>query len=341
MASAASSASEIPDVTNLGSGPVQLVRVGVAFLVVAWISTALRFWTRTMIIRSLGWDDYTMLLTMISFTVQCAYLIRGGIIEMHPEQIVTLGAIAELITDVIAFSASFVMTTIILKISLALFFLRIIITDWQRKVMYYITAIYTAYALVYFICVTFGCGLPADYLFNTAKGKCLSVDRVVIPMSYAQTCANAAVDWVYVLLPMHTLWNLRMPRTTKQWASLLILLGALGSVASLVRLGSVDGLSPGRDFLRRSVNTRIWATIEPGLGIVAVSLATTRPMFRRFLETTRVGYSGNGSGFNHVDAAATGNGGGSKSLALGPVSAPIVDPGEKQQTVHTYQGTWV
>lgn len=128
-------------------------------------------------------------------------------------------------------------------------------------------------------------------------------------MTYVQTSLNAVIDWIFVILPIRSLWNLRLPRPTKLVAGTLILLGALGSVASLVRLGSVDGFEPGRDFPRRSITPTIWATIEmgkfsklvlrcdlrntadhilKGLGISAVNLATTRPMFRRFIERTNL-----------------------------------------------------
>lgn len=58
--------SQIPDPTNLGSGPWQLVNVSIAFLAITWFSVALRVWARAGIIRSFGWDDWTILLTMVN-----------------------------------------------------------------------------------------------------------------------------------------------------------------------------------------------------------------------------------------------------------------------------------
>lgn len=249
-------------------------------------------------------------------------MIRLGVREQYPEDNKTLVAIAGLVTDIIAFSAAYVITTVVLKISLAFFFLRIVVKKWQRNVIFYTTGVYTMYAMVYFCVVTFGCGDPAKFLIHTAEGKCLSIKGVTIPMSYVQTSLNAVMDWIYVLLPMHTLWGLQMPRSTKIWASLLILLGALGSIASLIRLESVDGLEPGRDFFRKSVPTAIWATIEPGLGIAAVSLATTRPLFRRFIESTRTGYSRDRSNIIPAEPSSRRELS-SKGLILSPRSAPV------------------
>jgi len=215
---------------------------------------------------------------------------------MHPAKIATLPAISKLVTDIIAFTGSYVLTTIFLKFSLALFFLRIVVESWQRNVIIYSLVVYTMFAFAYFAVTSFGCGDPAKYLERTAQNKCISVVDVVIPMSYAQTSANALMDWIYVVLPILALWNLRMPRSTKTWASALILLGALGSIASLIRIKTVEGLVPGHDFFRTSTSTMTWATIEPGLGIAAVSFATLRPMFKSCIESTRTGYSSHRGG---------------------------------------------
>lgn len=284
-------ASELPDPTHLGTGPAKLVGVGIASLTVAWISVLLRVWARSIITRSFGWDDWTILLTMVSFTVQCAYIVKLGFREMHPEDNTNLPAISSLVTDVIALAGAFVLTSIFLKISLALFFLRIIIKPWQRRLILISLIIYTLFAFSYFGVAAFGCGNPANFLANTAQGKCVSVPAVTIPMSYVQTSLNAAIDWLFVILPIHTLWTLNMPRAIKLWTSALIVMGALGSIASLIRLATVQGLNPGHDFFRASTPTAVWATIEPGLGIAAASFATLRPMFRRCIESTRIGYS--------------------------------------------------
>lgn len=307
-ASSASILAEVPDPTNLGNRPQQLVSIGAAFLSITWLAVLLRVWARSIIIKTFGWDDWTMLITIVrkplstpaaptnhvktAFTCQCGYIIRMGLVEMRPvERLLNLEAIGALVTDVIAFTGCYVITTIFLKISLALFFLRIIIRPWERRVIIVSLVVYTVFSLAYFGVAVLGCGNPAHFIQSLAAGKCVSIQKLTIPMSYLQTSLNAVMDWIFVILPIRTLWGLKMPTSTKCWASGLIMLGALGSIASLIRLTTVKGLSPGREFFRDSAPTAIWATIEPGLGIAAASFATLRPMFRRCIESTRTGYS--------------------------------------------------
>lgn len=77
-AATASSALQIPDPTHLGSGPVQLLQVGIAFLAITWVTMALRAYTRIFLIRSFGWDDWTMLLTMVRVPPLCGLALTNS-----------------------------------------------------------------------------------------------------------------------------------------------------------------------------------------------------------------------------------------------------------------------
>lgn len=78
-----------------------------------------------------------------------------------------------------------------------------------------------------------------------------------------------------------------MPRMARFWAYVLLMLGATGSIVSLVRFAYVKGLQPGQDFFRLTGKFALYSTIEPGLGIAAVCLGTLRPLFRKIIDTTQ------------------------------------------------------
>ena len=151
-------------------------------------------------------------------------------------------------------------------------------------IIYICMAMSTVYGFIYFGIVTFGCGDPANFLLRTVQHKCISIPDVVIPASYVHTALNAATDWIMALLPIVTIWKLNIPRITKFWAYLLLALGAVGSIVSLIRFGYVEGLRPGKHFFVQSAKFALYSTIEPGLGITAVSFATLRPLFKKCLE---------------------------------------------------------
>lgn len=56
-------------------GPA-ILTVCILFLALSWITMVLRLYVRTKMLNSLGWDDATMLIGSIAFTVNCGILIR-------------------------------------------------------------------------------------------------------------------------------------------------------------------------------------------------------------------------------------------------------------------------
>jgi hypothetical protein len=53
-----------------------------------------------------------------------------------------------------------------------------------------------------------------------------------------------------------------------------------GSIATVIRIPFIHQLAQTTDFLFDNTNVSIWSTVEPGMGIVAFSLACLRPLFR-------------------------------------------------------------
>ncbi|GAB7355587.1 hypothetical protein MBLNU459_g6055t1 [Dothideomycetes sp. NU459] len=239
---------------NLGVTTKELLAVSITFLTLTWIPVLMRLW--------------------------------------HPEDLQSLFQIGDLIRNLVAFTGAYIITTIVLKVSLALFFLRIIIDKRHRMIIYVCLGTYTVFGLVYFFINVFRCGTPTTLVFleHELAGKCIGLHQVIVPASYAQTALNGLIDWIYAILGLITLWSLNMPKVTKMWAGILLGLGAIGSIASLVRIRYVSGLEPTVHIFITAGHLALWSVIENGLGIAAVSLATLRPLFARCLGSARNTY---------------------------------------------------
>jgi hypothetical protein len=73
-----------------------------------------------------------------------------------------------------------------------------------------------------------------------------------------------------------------LPRARTRW-QLTHLLAPRASAATIIRLPFVYTLTHSQDFLWDTTDVAIWSSVEPGIGITAISLATLRPLFRKFL----------------------------------------------------------
>lgn len=183
------------------------------------------------------------------------------------------------------FNSLYVLTTILFKISLAIFFLRIVVAQWQRRLIVISTAIFTAYSFAYMFITTFRCGLPRDILLNTARGKCIPTSAVS-PLLYVSGISNALMDIMFAFLPTTILWNSQMPIKTKISCCILLSMGGLSCVASIIRIAFLNGVSDQAHYFENAINTALVSIVEPGLAITAASLGTLRPLFQALAERT-------------------------------------------------------
>lgn len=194
---------------------------------------------------------------------------------------------------VIALYGFYVSLCVIIKISVALSFLRIINSKGQRLIVIVSTIISSIYFTAFCFIAVFECGNPANYLLKQAEGQCLD-PKVIVYMSYGGAAISIATDWMFVLIPISLVWRSHMPRATKITAGFLLSLGALSSICSMIRIQYIPGLTPGRQFLHNSVVIGTWSCVENGLGIVAISLSTLRPLLMNRMEASP-GYQSNPS----------------------------------------------
>jgi len=176
---------------------------------------------------------------------------------------------------------------VILKISLGIFYLRIVVSRWQKVTVYATVTIATAFGCFYFFAILFSCGVPTKFLISALQNKCWGDAESRFATNLSAGIINAASDLILATLPITLIRKACMPLPAKISAGLILLLGCAGSAVSIVRLAYVRGMSYNLDFFQVGVNITLWSIIEAGLCITAASLATLRPLFRCCIDTTR------------------------------------------------------
>lgn len=174
----------------------------------------------------------------------------------------------------------------VFKISLGIFYLRLVIRPWHRYIVYGAMIVSTTFGCILFFVAIFNCGNPALYLENEIAGTCIPTD-ILFGIQYTGAAVNAATDWTFAILPICLLAKAEMPKAAKVSAGLVLLLGCCGSIVSLIRIYWIKGLKPGEDFFNTAVITGIWSMIELGLGITAAAAATLRPLFHGLMDQSR------------------------------------------------------
>jgi hypothetical protein len=119
------------------------------------------------------------------------------------------------------------MAMMTLKISLGIFFARIVVQQWQVRLIYATvgTNIFSSIA-AFFYCL-FRCGSNIDnYVSQQLTLQCTprTLDRF---MAYQAAGITTLTDIVFVTLPVFILWNANMSRRSKTSVGFILCLAAL------------------------------------------------------------------------------------------------------------------
>jgi hypothetical protein len=105
-----------------------------------------------------------------------------------------------------------------LKLSLGLFFLRIMVAKWQRISIYVILAISTLISIAYFLFALFECGFPVEssvYWGRFIEGNCVG-PAAILGMSYTHALVTAGTDLSLLCLAIVLLNKSKMKLTEKR-----------------------------------------------------------------------------------------------------------------------------
>jgi hypothetical protein len=126
------------------------------------------------------------------------------------------------------------MAMMMLKISLGIFFARIVVQQWQVRLIYITISINIFSSIAAFFYCLFRCGPNINnYVMQQLTLQCTPrpLDRF---MAYQAAGITTLTDIVFVTLPIFILWNANMDRRTKLSVGFILCLAALYVIPSLI-----------------------------------------------------------------------------------------------------------
>jgi hypothetical protein len=100
-------------------------------------------------------------------------------------------------------------TMLFLKLSLGLFFLRVLQTPWQRKTVYTVVVVSTLSNIFFSFWVAFECGNPTNYITKLSTGQCHTQNSWRW-IGLAQATGNVVIDFILAAMPLPMLWGSKM-----------------------------------------------------------------------------------------------------------------------------------
>ncbi|KAM5350127.1 hypothetical protein ACJ41O_006632 [Fusarium nematophilum] len=257
-------------------GPV-LLGVSGTLIVLVVTTTSLRIWVRCAL-RSLKWDDYTIviaaLLGIARFAIQVVQVGVGNgrhIWYISKEDYMT-NTMLGLIAIMLLFASM-----CFLKISILLLLLRL---EGSRRLRYSIWAIIAGLVITNFGCnIIFLAECDRFEAYWTGVGKCWDV-RVRIYAIYFTIAYSILTDILCSLLPILVLRRAGLPLKTKISLWALMSLGLVATGFGIARAASLGITTADLSWLYAI--TAIWSNLELYLGITAAKLALSRSMYAHF-----------------------------------------------------------
>ncbi|PYH92397.1 hypothetical protein BO71DRAFT_442471 [Aspergillus ellipticus CBS 707.79] len=268
--------------------------IAAVFLSLAAVTTVLRCYVRLAIVKAFGWDDGIMVVSMLFYAMFSGCMI-GGSMYGTGKHLVDLSNYQRTTAMEYWFlcDIGYALASILCKVSVSIFILRVTIDRTHQIVIGIVGGIVVSAGFIFFIMLLVQCH-PLSYFWtrlsssNLGNGSCINMD-VVIAGLYTFSAASALFDMTIGILPILLVRKLKMRRDVKVAVAGLLSMACVASIAVFVRIPYIQTLHSD-DFLYATTPIAIWSNIETGLGIFAGSLATLRPLLRKFNPSTGPGY---------------------------------------------------
>ncbi|KAF4960569.1 hypothetical protein FSARC_10442 [Fusarium sarcochroum] len=261
---------------------IALVATAATLMALSWFSVGLRTYTRVFLMNGQQLDDWLMLIAQIIFTISCVFILEGVQQGMgkHNDAVKPDEAKVQALMWQALATATYILDMMFIKLSIGVFLLRLSVKRVYTYIIWVSLAVISIWSLVLFFWNLFQCNpVEMQWDFRITDGTCVSADQIVAA-AYAISVMTVVSDWLYALLPIPMLWSVKMTKQAKATVIVILGLGIFASVATLVRLRFLADLTDTEDILFAGTDAMVWTLIEPGVAIVASSLATIRPLLR-------------------------------------------------------------
>jgi hypothetical protein len=122
----------------------------------------------------------------------------------------------------------YTVTTVLLRLSIAVFLLRICVKRFHKYLIYGTMIMVIVYSMFYLLLAVFQCQ-PTSYFWNQyagAEGTC--INKSIFPdATFAHSAVSATADFVLGILPVSIIWDLKMNLRTKVSVGVVLSLGVV------------------------------------------------------------------------------------------------------------------
>ncbi|KAF3158061.1 hypothetical protein TWF788_005079 [Orbilia oligospora] len=282
-------------------GP-KLLSIATVFTSLAFLTVALRVYTRARLTRYMGWDDWFIMLAMAAsfglYGLQIAAMNAGWyhhIWDVPYEQFVITKKIGLSIQSLYPWILGF------MKISILLFYLRLSVSPPFRLVVYITLGFMALYTVASSMAILFQCW-PFNTRLGDPTGSCVNF----IALNYTIASLNIATDVFVYLLSWVMVRHLKVSTGQKIVVLVIFSVGALVCIFSGLRFYYLRDYWNSSDPTWVAYSVSAMSSLEANVAIITSSAPAVKPLVIRlfprckFLNTIQGSAEGTYCGFSHT-----------------------------------------
>ncbi|RDW65090.1 hypothetical protein BP6252_10741 [Coleophoma cylindrospora] len=249
-----------------------------ALLPLSVISVFARLFTRFYFSKSVGIDDWLMLVALLlailhgsTILIALRWGLAQSIFLMHPENFKPFTQ--SLVVTATAYNAA----ATFIKLSVLAFYLRLVQKPGFRIAVFSMMAISIALGISSIISICFQCVPFSKTWSHTGPGYCFNTEAFYI----ANTWLNVITDLVIYALPIPILWGLNIPRQQRFGLCVLFGIGGVAVIAGIIRSATIRDFLIGINISFTIIHSLIWSIVELNIAIFAASFPAYKVLLTR------------------------------------------------------------
>ncbi|KAK7421449.1 hypothetical protein QQX98_002147 [Neonectria punicea] len=248
--------------------------------VVASIFVLLRVYTRKVILRSFGWDDFFLVITLVLLAIYSVMITVGtsfGIGQRRAD-IPPSDYIQAMKYEIIG-QGICIFNIATSKAAVAFFILRIV-RNTRHRIFIWICAVTNLLLVTWCTIAVFIQCIPIEKVWNNdVPGTCwLDFAKVGI----ATSAYAVAIDFTLAIAPCFILWDLNMKRKDKMLALFGLSLGVFAGVCGILRTTALTSLRSFDEYIFDTSNMLIYSGTENFVSVICASVPVLRPLWVKF-----------------------------------------------------------
>ncbi|KAF4628469.1 hypothetical protein G7Y89_g9682 [Cudoniella acicularis] len=216
-------------------------KIAIALLALTIPFILLRIYSRMVVTRKYGWDDYTFIIASLFYASQLDY----------------------------------VFVQILSKVSILLFFLQIFLTQKWIRLGSYLTLTFLGFkGVIFLFIVIFQCTPIVSTWDRSVPGHCVNTKV----LTYLAGGLSIIEDFVTLSLPIPCISALNIGKGKKATTIMMFTIGSLACILSIVRFRFLIGFGAHVDTTWENVDAFAWSVIENSFALICACLPALRPI---------------------------------------------------------------